>query len=880
MTNATPIWLRICLGIIRLFAALVPRSSRDGWRREWEAEFRSRHDATAPAIGNQLDLIRRAFGALPDAAWLRRQFTADSETVHDIRHGARMLRKSPGFALLVVLILSIGIGGTVAIATLLDTLMFRPLPYADADRVVTVWQRSPNGERDDVAPANFLDWRERSRSFERLAAAIPYSYDFTGGGGAPEVLFGANVTEGFWEALGIRPLLGRTFEVGEHVAGGRPVVMITHGLWQRRFGGDPAIVGKPISLDDRAWTIVGVLPEDFKPQLLPRPGELSVWAPKVILEHEPRIRASAWWNVIGRLKPGVTIDAAHAEMSDIAAALGREHPATNERVGVDLVTLRDHLMGKVKTPLLVMLGAVVLVLGIGCANVASLLLARGMHREREFAIRAALGAGRARLVRQLAVESLLLSTISAVVGLALAYVLIGAVVALAPGDVVRLHEAIIDRRILAFAAILAAATAMTFGVLPAIQFSRPGSDAIRERHASAPRAAFRRALVAAEVALAVVLLTSAGLLLRSFQRLLNVDPGFSPRNVVALQVFAHDRHSTPDRVRTFFTTAIDRLAQVPGVEAVGAASAMPFANANINIRTAFAVVGRETEPQSQQLGVYLTMATPGYFTAMSIPLREGRSFEIGDNQHAPRVALISDSLRRREWPNDSPIGYRIRVQFQGKPIEAQVVGVISPIRHEALDRAPRLEVFLPFDQSPFASMTFVLRGTADPASTIASGKQAVWSVDPLQPFYETGRVETMIASSVVRQRFSTTLVSAFAVVALLLCAIGIYGVISFATAQRTREIGVRMALGADASAIRRMVLREGGKVVMVGLVLGLAGAAAATRYLQALLFEISTVDPVTLVTVCAVLLASAMLACYVPARRATRVDPLIALRTE
>ena len=879
MSNATPIWLRICLAIIRLFAALVPRSSRDGWRREWEAEFRSRDAATAPALGNQLDLIRRAFGALPDAAWLRRQFTADSEILHDIRHGARMLRKAPGFTLAVVLILALGLGGTVAIATLLDTLIFRPLPYADADRVVTVWQRSPSGERDDVAPANFLDWRERSRSFERLAAAIPYSHDYTGGG-EPEVLFGANVTEGFFEALGIKPLLGRTFEAGEHAFGGRPVVMITHGLWQRRFGGDPGIVGKPIVLDDRAREIVGVLPPDFKPQLLPRPGELSVWAPKVILEHEPRIRSSAWWNVIGRLKPGVTIDAARAEMSDIAVALGREHPTTNERVGVDLVTLRDHLMGKVKTPLLVMLGAVVLVLAIGCANVASLLLARGMHREREFAIRAALGAGRARLVRQLAVESLLLSTISAVVGLALAYVLIGAVVALAPGDVVRLQEAVIDRRILAFAALLAAATATTFGVLPAIQFSRPGSDAIRERQASAPRAAFRRALVAAEVALAVVLLTSAGLLLRSFQRLLNVDPGFSPRNVVAVQVFAHDRYSTPDRVRTFFTTAIDRLAQVPGVEAVGGASAMPFANANINIRSVFAVVGRAAKPQNQQLGVYLTIATPGYFNAMSIPLREGRRFEISDNQHAPRVALISDSLRRREWPNESPIGHWIQVQFQGKPIEAQVVGVISPIRHEALDRAPRPEVFLPFDQSPFASMTFVLRGTADPASIIASAKQAVWSVDPLQTFYETGRVETMIAASVVRQRFSTTLVSAFAVVALLLCAIGIYGVISFATAQRTREIGVRMALGADASSIRRLVLREGGKVVIVGLVLGLAGAAVATRYLQTLLFEINAIDPVTLVAVCAVLLASALLACYVPARRATRVDPLIALRTE
>ena len=882
MTTRTPLWLRICLSLISLFAAVVPRASRAGWRREWEAEFRSRHE-TAPRQGldvsGQLNLIRRAFGALPDAAWIRRQLTADSEVLHDIRHGARMLRKSPAFTLAVVLILALGIGGTVAIAALLDTLIFRPLPYAHAERVVTLWQRPPTGEREDVAPANFLDWRERSQSFERLAAAIPYSHDYTGGG-EPEVLFGAQVTEGFWDALGIRPLLGRTFRDDEHVRGGRPVVIITHGLWQRRFAGDPSVVGKSILLDERPMTIVGVLPPGFSPQLLPRPGELAVWTPKVIQEHEPRIRASAWWNVVGRLKPGVSIEAARAEMTSIAAALGKEHPRTNEHVGIEIVTFRDHLMGKVKTPLLVMLGAVVLVLGIGCANVASLLLARGMHREREFAIRAALGAGRARLLRQLAVESLLLSAISSAAGLALGHALIRAIVALAPGDVVRLQDAVIDGRIVMFAVGLAGITALTFGILPAVQFSRPGSEAIRERHASAPRAAFRRALVAAEVALAVVLLTSAGLLLRSFERLMQVDPGFSPRNVVALQVFAHDRNPTPERLRSFFASTFDRLRQLPGVDAVGAASAMPFANANINIRSGLQIIGREEKPVAEQRAVYLTIATPGYFRAMSIPVREGRLLHETDGEKAPRVALISEALRRREWGSDSPLGKRIKVQWQGKPIEMEVVGVVSQIRHESLDSAARAEVFMPFEQVPFGSMTYALRGHADPTATIALAKQAIWSVDPLQAFYETARVESMISASVARQRFSATLVSAFAAVALLLCAIGIYGVISFATAQRTREIGVRMALGADASMIRRMVLREGGAVVLVGVLCGLAGAALATRYLQALLFEVNAIDPITLVSVCALLGMVALLACYVPARRATRVDPLIALRVD
>ena len=711
-----PLPLRLCFWIVRAFSALVPRPWRADWRTEWEAEFRHRHTSldrhTLLDWRHNMDLVRRAFGAFPDAAWLRRQFTADSEVIHDVRHGFRMLRKSPTFTAAAVVTLALGIGGTVSIATLLDTLFFRGLPYDDADRIVTVWQRPTTGERDDVAPANFLDWKERSRSFEQLAAAIPYSYDYTGAG-EPEVFFGAQVTEGFWDALGVKPALGRAFLAEEHLSGGRPVAIITYGLWQRRFGGDPSIVNRAISLDGEPRTVVGVLPADFKPQLLARPGERSLWTPKVVQEHEKRTRGSAWWNVVARLRPGVSREDAQAEMASIAAALAREYPSTNEQVGVEIVSLREHLMGDVKLPLLVMLGAVVLVLAIGCANVASLLLARGMQREREFAIRSALGAGRARLVRQLVVESLLLSVIAAAAGIGLAQWLIGAIVALAPAGVVRLHDAVIDGRILLFAGLLTSVTAITFGVLPALQFSRPGRDAIRERQAAAPRGGFRRVLVAAEVALAVVLLTSAGLLLRSLERLLAVDPGFSPRNTIALQVFAHDRNGTPDRTRAFFKSTIDRMKALPGVDAAGAASAMPFASANINIKSGLEVIGRERKSAADQRQVYVTIATPGYFRAMSIPLREGRLIEDTDGEKAPRVALVSDSLRRREWPGESPIGRRIRVRWHGKPLEAEVVGVINQIRHEGLDSAPRAEVFLPLEQAPFASMTYVVRGQGD-----------------------------------------------------------------------------------------------------------------------------------------------------------------------
>ena len=436
--------LRVCLALVRAFSVIVPRASRHEWRAEWESEFRHRHGVLADAHrldwSSNMDLVRRAFGALPDASWIRRQFTTDSEIAQDIRHGVRMLWRSPGFAVTAVIILSLGIAGTVSIATLLDTLLFRPLPYAEAERVVTVWQRSAAGDRDDVAPANFLDWRERNTSFEGLAAVVPYSYDYTGGA-HPEVFFGAQVTEGFFETLGTRPMVGRTFEPAEHTRGAKLVVIITHGLWQRRFNGDPGILNGPISLDGQPFTIVGILPPEFRPQLLPRPGELAVWTPKVIQEYEKGIRDSAWWNVVGRLKPGVSADQANTEMASVAAALAREYPSTNERVGVNVVPLREYLAGDVATPLYVTLAAVLLVLLIGCANVANLLLARGLKRNREFAIRAALGAGRARLVRQMIGESLLLSLVAATAGVALAYWLISAIVALAPAGVLRLQDA-------------------------------------------------------------------------------------------------------------------------------------------------------------------------------------------------------------------------------------------------------------------------------------------------------------------------------------------------------------------------------------------------------------------------------------------------------
>jgi putative ABC transport system permease protein len=884
-TEVDPLVLRLCLALVRVFGIVVPAASREAWWAEWEAEVRHRWQTLDRRDHldwrTRMDLFRRALGALPDAAWLRRQLTADADVVHDVKHGVRMLLKTPSFTLSAVLILALGIGGTVSIVTLLDTLQFRPLAYQDAERIVTIWQRpaARPAEHEEVSPADFLDWRERARSFAVIAGVIPYSMDYTGGT-APEVLFGAQVTEGFFDAVGMAPMIGRGFLPGEHVRGGRRVVVITYGFWQSRYAGDPNIVNKTIGMENEPWTIVGVLPKSFAPQLLTRPGELVVWTPKIVQEHEKRIRASGWWNVVARLAPGVTVEQAQSEMDAISAVLARENPRTNATRSAVVVPLREHLIGGVRLPLVLMLAAVVLVLGIGCANVASLLLARGIERSREFAIRSALGAGRSRLVRQLVAESLLLSILAAVVGLALAQGTLAGIVAIAPAGLLRLREAAIDGRVLLFAAALTTVTAILFGLIPALQFSKQGRDVLRERQPDAVRGSLRRGLVAAEVAIALILLAGAGLLVKSFGRLLNVDPGFSTEGTVMVQVFASDRHGTPDRARTFFKSAIERMQAMPGVQAAGAVSAMPFALSNINIRSLIEVVGRPAANASEQRGTYVTIASPGYFAAMSIPLREGRLLEDRDTQTAPVVAVISEGLRRREWPDESPVGRRLRISWQGRPVEAEVVGVVSQIRHDGLDIAARPEVFLSLPQFPFGSMTFVVRAPGDPAALIDRVKRQLWAVDPMQPVYDSASVERLVQASVVRQRFSMSVLSAFALVALLLCASGIYGIISFTTTQRTREIGVRMALGADGPTIRRMVLRESSMVILLGLAVGIAGALGASRFLQTLLFEVRPDDPLTIGGVSLLLALVGLGACYVPARRATRVDPLIALRSE
>lgn len=883
-----PLVTRFGLLLIGLIARLVPEERRADWRLEWEAEVlhRSGHLSggrqTTMRVKDQLDLLGRIGGALPDAAWVRRQLGTDADLWHDLRHGARRLWRDRSFAVPAVVVLALGLGSATALYTLADGLLLRPLPYPDPERVVTLWQvRGEHGERQHVAPANFLDWRERSSSLTQMAAAIPYSYDHTGGG-EPEVFFAAQVTEGFFDAFGVRPLAGRLFRADEHLRGKHQVCLVGELLWRHRFGADPRLVGRVLPLDGEPYEVVGILPASFDPGFQSSSaGRRDLWTPHVVADHERRTRASAWWSAVARLAPGASLASAQAELDAISASLAQEHPRTNRNLRVALLGLRDHLTGGVRPALSLMLAAVGLLVAIVWANVAGLLLARGVQRERELAIRASLGAGRGRLLRQLLAETLLVTALGAGLAWGLARLELRALVALSPVDVPRLHEVRLDGAALAFLAALALSTTLACGLPPALRLSAQRLEgALREgvrAGARRLRSGLRGALVVAEVALALLLLVGAGLVTRSLERLLGVDPGFHAKGVATLQVFAWDRNRTPERIARFFDETLARMRALPGVTSAGAVSRMPFIEANLDIKGPLSVVGDPPREAGQEPSVSLAVATPGYFETLRIPLLEGRLFAEDDRRGSAPVLLVNETLARRHLPQGA-LGRTLALQWQGRPLSGEVVGVVGGVHQERLDGAPEPEVFFPLAQVPFASMSYVLRSDAAPATLIEPAKRAVWAIDPLQTFYRTASVEELVHKTVADRRFLMAVLAAFAGLALLLTASGLYGLVSVLAAERTREFGVRVALGAREGQILGMVLAQGLRLVLPGIGLGLAGALAATGALRGVLYGISPHDPATLGIVCATLVAVAVVACLGPARRALAVDPTLALR--
>lgn len=815
----------------------------------------------------------------------------------DVRYGARMLAKKPAFTLVAITTLALGIGATTAIFSVINGVLLRPLPFQQPDRIVTLWEKNTKDgiERDDVSPANFLDWRERSRSFTELASVNPYSFDYQGTR-EPETWQAALVSEGFFNLLGVNAHVGRTFLPVEYRDGinfddERQInhfpVVVSYQLWQTRFGGDRDVIGKVLSLDGVPATVVGVLPPDFQLRLFEQ--EKLVYAPQAPDEGWRYQRRATYLKVLGRLQTGVSVEQARAEMQMVAEQLATEYPQTNGGVGVTAVAFPEHLTGQVRPALMMFLGAVGFVLLIACANVANLLLTRGSEREREFAIRAAIGAGRRRLLRQLLSESLLLALAACAVGVLLAHWGVRLIVALSPGDIPRLEQAGLDPVTLLFAIGLSAVTALIFGLAPALQFSRPNlQNALKESSWTVSvgnlQRRLRGSLVVAEIALSLVLLVGAGLLLRSFFTLLQTDPGFAAERVVAMQVFISDSYPKPEQCLTYAQEVMSKLRNVPGVTAVGVTTAVPFLESSIDTSLPFTVEGRTPPAPGQEPTVYWTIASSDYFEAVGVRLLRGRLFNEFDKVDSPPVALINETMARRHFANEDPVGRRLitrgRQRGNGQPQAVEIIGVVSDVRHDGLDKEPRAEHYRPFNQIPSGSLIFAVRTSVDPAALLPSLKSSFYEVNGTQPLYAVETLDKLIFASLQPRRFTLVLLVVFAVLALALALVGIYGVMSFATTQRTREIGVRVALGASGNDILKLVMRQGLRLTIVGVAIGLASALALTRLLRTLVFGVSTHDPLTFLGVAVMVILVALIACVIPARRATKVDPLVALKYE
>jgi putative ABC transport system permease protein len=797
--------------------------------------------------------------------------------IKDIRFGVRSLLKRPAFTAIVVLTLALGIGVNAAVFSLINAVLFRPLPYRDAERIVTLWQNNTKAGvvRNDVSPANFIDWSEQSRSFEAIAGIEPFGFALLNEG-EPERFAAWLVTSGFFDVAGAGAFLGRTFLAEDYQAGKNRVVVLGYNLWQRRFGGDQSLIGRKLTLNGQPYEVVGIMPATFQ-----LPADREVWAPLVIAEHQRQLRGPTYWNVIARLRPGVTIGQAQQEMNGIAARLATQYPDTNGGMGATVVSLFDQITGQIRSALLMLAGAVGFVLLIACANVANLLLVRGAERQREFAIRRALGAGRLRLLRQLLTEGLLLAILGGVCGVLLASWSIRLLPALSWTKIPRIEFVSVDTSVILFALVLSLLTAIIFGVAPALQLRNSNlQSTLKEGGRSAPagvRRSVRNSLVVAEVAVALVLLTGAGLLIRSFITLLRVDPGFNKENVLALQVFLGRNYQRPEQLTGFFDRALDAVRAVPGVRSAAAVSSPPFIK--LEQDAPFNIEGHAAPPSGSEPSAFYSEVSADYLDALNIPLISGRFFSKFDKSDSPQVVVINESMARRFFSNEDPVGKRLVVMWE-QPVNREVVGVIGDILHAGLDSDPRPEMFVPYAQSPTSQMTFVVKTSTDAAGLMASVKGAIREANRNQTFARTATLEELVADSLKQRRFNLVLVGTFAVLALVLAAIGIYGTISYSARQRTNEIGVRLALGARPGDVFRLIVGQGLLLATFGIALGLMMSFALTRLIKGLLFGVSATDPLTFFAISILLAFTALLASWIPAWRATKVDPLVALRYE
>jgi putative ABC transport system permease protein len=807
--------------------------------------------------------------------------------VQDLRYGFRTLLKHPGFTAVAVLTLALGIGANTAIFSVVHAVVLRPLPFPEPDRLVMVWEADKSGADSNMGYSTFADWRNQNHSFEAMSALGDWSPTLSGAG-EPQALNGQRVTSDFFRVLQVKPMLGRDFTDEDDRPNAPRVAIISYDLWQRSFGRDTGLLGKSILLSGIERTLIGVMPPDFQPLLNPNNKRVDVWRPLGYAgEAEPACRSCRHLRTIARIRPGVSIAQAQAELATIHQRIQQDHPSDYSSSGISLKPLHQQFAGTAQPVLLLLFGAVGFVMLIVCANVANLMLARTASRKKELALRQALGASRSRILKQILTESALLAILGGSLGVLLAMFATKWLVSLAPGDIPRIEQVGLDPVVLAFALGLSLLTSILFGLIPALAAAK--TDLQRDLKPGSrgsfglPNRWLHHALVVTDVALAMVLLAGAGLMFKSMARLLSVPSGVSPENVLTmkLSLFGSEYSGTDANARVLatFHQALERISSLPGVNLAGVVSQLPlggdFDMYGVQIKDK-PVANPEDAPGAFRYGV-----TPGYIEAMGIPVRRGRTITAQDQEKAQPVVLINELFANRIWPGEDPLGKIVQIGGPKRPWRT-VVGVVGDVRHEGLDGPQKLQIYVPEAQwfDPDSDMTLVIRTNGNPTALAAAAREALWSVSRNVRITEVASMDKVIGASVAQRRFPMMMLGLFATAALFLAALGLYGVMAYAVTQRTPELGVRIALGARPREVLRLVLSQGLYLVGIGLAVGLLGALALRSLIKGLLFNVQASDPATLVPVAVVLVVVALLACWIPARRATKVDPLVALRYE
>ena len=895
MVNPKPTTrFRFWLWLIRIVGVLVPRRLRADWRQEWESELRSREllleEWDRLDWRHKMHLLWRSTSAFWDALWLQPQRFED-EVFQDLRYGIRMLIKHKLFTVVAIMTLAVGIGANTAIFSVVNATLLRPPPYKNPDQLVMVWGTNPGGYgwrgKTGFSAPSFLDYREQNQAFERMATFNAAVFTLTQSG-SPEPIRGGMVTAEFFDVLAVQPILGRAFLPEDAQSGRDRVAILNYNLWRRRFATDPNMVGQTIRLDATPYTVIGVMPQGFDFTIPEFFDSRDLWVPAVLPLDESE-RGHKYLTVIARLKSGVTLGRAREDMSALSERQAKEYPSSMSGFGVLLTPLHEQMVGDIRLVLLLLFGAVGFVLLIACANVASLQLARASTRQKEIAIRTALGASRGRLVRQLLTESMLLASLGGALGMLLSLWGIRLLTGLESAGVPQGTVVTIDAAVLVYSAILSVITGILFGLAPALQnapkfISQSLKEGGRNSAAGVSGLRLRKLLTVSEVALSMILLIGAGLAVRSFVGLLQVNPGFEIRNALTARLnLPKYSYPEPAKQADFYTQVIERIEALHGVTAAGATDELPPTMGRHS--STLYIDGRAPVDQSDQsLAVQERVVTADYFRVMGIPISAGRAFQATDDGPAKPVALINQAFARRFFPNEEPIGERLR--FGSANSWMTIVGVVGDVRGFGLDKQPNSELYLHYKQytllpyNPLPHMHLVVRTMGDPNDLAAAVLGSVREVDKDLPLAPARTMEDVLAASIAGRRANMLLLGAFAVIALLLTGVGVYGVISYSVAQRTQEIGIRIALGARSRDVTALVVGKGMSLVLTGIAIGLAGAFALTRWMVSMLFDVSATDPLTFVGIALLLALVAFLACWIPARRATKVDPLVALRHE